>query len=133
MKKYVLSVLSAVFVAGCVVNDIPVTTTPVNDASVVAMARNLVANRLRDPEATRFRDGMSVYVTSAGDYVVCGTLNAKNAMGGYVGYKPFYARIRNEQLEAFILPSEDDTYGIQLNYVREGCAEAASGSITVSS
>lgn len=28
-------------------------------------------------------------------WYVCGTLNAKNRMGGYVGVKPFYALIRH--------------------------------------
>ncbi len=29
-------------------------------------------------------------------WFLCGTINAKNRMGGYVGAKPFYAMIKNE-------------------------------------
>ena len=74
-------------------NTVAVTTTPTDDKRQVKAVQSLVADRMRDPEATRFKDDAVVYVTSAGDVIVCGTVNAKNAMGGYVGYKPYYARL----------------------------------------
>jgi len=88
---------------------------------------------MRDPEATRFKSDFSAYQTSVGDYIVCGTLNAKNAMGGYVGYKPFYMRIRNNSIEALVLPSENEYAAALANQVREACANAATGKVMTSS
>ncbi|MEO3480667.1 hypothetical protein AAFO90_23800 [Phaeobacter sp. CAU 1743] len=114
-------------------NHIEAETTPVKDPRVVATAKTLVAERMRDPEATRFKQNFQAYRTKQGDYIVCGTLNAKNAMGGYVGYKPFYVRMRNNQIEAFKLPSETDEYNIMLNNVRKTCSDAAAGMLMVGS
>lgn len=132
MKKILLS-LAAISVAGCVMNTIEAETTPTNNRSIIQTAEALVAERMRDPEATRFRDEKAAYMTSGGDYIVCGTLNAKNAMGGYVGYKPYYVRIRNGAIAAFNIPSESDEYNIVLNTVNQTCLDAAAGKVMVSS
>ena len=95
-------------------------TKPIKNGRVVATAKSLVADRMRDPEATRFKDEIYAYQTSYGDYIVCGTLNAKNAMGGYVGYKPFYVRIRNNAIESFVVPGEGDQYGKRVKRDGEG-------------
>jgi hypothetical protein len=50
----------------------------------VERAKKVVAEAMRDPESTKFRD--VVAYTKNG---VCGEVNAKNAYGGYVGYKKF--------------------------------------------
>jgi hypothetical protein len=47
-------------------------------------ARAAVITKLKDPESARFGE-----MTVKGD-VVCGTVNAKNAMGGYPGAHRFY-------------------------------------------
>lgn len=126
---------SVIALSGCM-NNIEATTSPVNpskERQVVSLAKTLVADKMRDPEATRFKESFQTYQTNRGDFVVCGTVNGKNAMGGYVGYKPFYARIRNNTLVAFQLPSESDEYGIVLNAVKKSCADAATGKLMVSS
>lgn len=128
----ILAVLTALL-SGCVQNNIEVTTAPVRDASAFNKAKALVADRMRDPEATRFKPQYAAYKTSAGDLVVCGTLNGKNAMGGYVGYKPFYARIRGNTLVALLFPDGTDDYGMAANMVKQYCDEAASGNMKVSS
>lgn len=51
--------------------------------------RDSVREQLNDPDSARFR-----YERYVGDWTVqrgflCGEVNAKNAMGGYVGYRPF--------------------------------------------
>lgn len=132
MNKILMG-LAALSVAGCVMNTIEAQTTPTNNRAIIQTAEALVAERMRDPEATRFRDEKSAYMTSAGDYIVCGTLNAKNAMGGYVGYKPYYVRIRNGSIVAFQIPSESDEYNIVLNAVNQTCLDAAAGKVMVSS
>lgn len=47
------------------------------------LAEQAVKRILNDPESAQFRD-MRVYTLS-----VCGEVNAKNAMGGYVGFQRF--------------------------------------------
>ena len=133
MMKRALLTLTALLLSACVMNTIEAETVPIKDRAVIEKAKGLVADRMRDPEATRFKDDVSAYMTKQGDYIVCGTLNAKNAMGGYVGYKPFYVRIRGGAVAAFTVPSEMDEYNIQLNAVIKSCADAAKGKVMVSS
>lgn len=47
-------------------------------------AKKAVAASLSDPSSVQFQN-----VTSYSNNVVCGEFNAKNQMGGYVGFKPF--------------------------------------------
>jgi hypothetical protein len=119
---------------GCVdPNTFEASTTPISSASEVNRAQQLVAERMRDPEATRFKPEYQAYRTNVGDIIVCGTLNAKNAMGGYVGYKPYYVRIRNGIIQVFNTVSESDEYNFELNTVQTGCSDAATGTIMVMS
>ena len=120
---------AAVVMSGCVVNDTEMTTTPTNSAKLFNKAKVLVADRMRDPEATRFKDDFAAYTTNTGDEIVCGTVNAKNAMGGYVGYKTFYVRMSGNTVKAWQMASEDDEYGMQANAIINACNEAASGKI----
>jgi hypothetical protein len=47
---------------------------------------------LKDPDSAKF--GKMVAILRDGkDVIVCGTVNAKNAMGGYVGRQPFYGTL----------------------------------------
>jgi hypothetical protein len=50
-------------------------------------AEEAVRNSLKDPDSAMFR-GITVYR----DGMVCGQVNAKNSMGGYVGFKLFMVR-----------------------------------------
>lgn len=130
IRAYFATVLAVGSLAACV-NNIEVQTTPARGSAVFEQAKVLVAERMRDPESTRFKPEYTAYKTSAGDTIVCGTVNAKNAMGGYVGYRPFYVRIRNGAVAALQVPSETDTYGITLSEIKKACADAASGTIMV--
>ena len=120
---------------GCVTpvnpNTVEGTTTPIVSTSVVKEAQRLVSDRMRDPEATRFKPEYQAYKTNVGDTIVCGTVNGKNAMGGYVGYKPFYVRIRNGSIQAFLSIPENDEYNFHQKDVLNACSEAASGKILV--
>ena len=64
------------------------------DAAKEAAVRDLV-----DPESAQFRD-IEVVAYNNG-YVVCGEINGKNRMGGYVGFRPFVAGLSDARL-AFI-------------------------------
>lgn len=44
-----------------------------------------VRNSLTDPASAQFKDVV------VGDYFVCGRVNAKNRMGGYIGFQRFLA------------------------------------------
>ncbi len=52
--------------------------------TAIAAAKRIVTERLNDPESAKF--GKIVARTNG---VVCGYVNAKNAMGGYAGEKGF--------------------------------------------
>lgn len=61
-----------------------------------AMADYLVAlvkTRLKDPESVRFQELTLFSKHSRLVFTLCGELNAKNAYGGYVGYKLFYSSV----------------------------------------
>ena len=120
---------AAVVMSGCVANDVEMTTTPTNSSELYNKAKVLVADRMRDPEATRFKDDYVAYTTNTGDEIVCGTVNAKNAMGGYVGYKTFYIRMSGNTVKHLNLASEDDQYGMQANAITKACNDAATGRI----
>lgn len=128
-----IAVLGSFGLTGCVSgNLIEATSSPAkNGASVFKKAKSIVADRMRDPESTRFKPYYKAYDISNGDKVVCGTVNAKNAMGGYVGYKPFYVRIRKNYAVVLHLPSENDKYGFAANQVNIGCSQAAIGKMTI--
>ena len=70
---------------------------PGTKAHSVRQAEDLVAYQLLDPSSAQFRD-----VDVFGD-AVCGQVNGKNRLGGYVGFRDFY--VVNDQ--AFIEPEED--------------------------
>ena len=118
--------------AGCL-NTIETTTTPIRSNAVFAEAKRLAADKMRDPEAARFKSEYTAYRSSVGDTMVCGTMNGKNAMGGYVGYKPFWIRIRNGNVMAFNIPGEGDDYGFEAQAVIKTCADASAGTVMVSS
>jgi hypothetical protein len=56
-------------------------------AKTIELTKRQILDRLSDPDSTTFKD---VHTDKIGSYV-CGKFNAKNKMGGYVGYKRFYS------------------------------------------
>lgn len=119
MKKIVLALSVLGAVAGCV----KVTSEAMQSADPkrVEIAKSAVRNIMKDPESTRFGDGYQAYRLGNGDDVICGSVNAKNSYGGYVGYSPFYVRFR----DAKVMVVETSDRG-QL-----ACETAMSGSITL--
>lgn len=66
---------------------------------LVAAVKDKIANMLNDPESVRWRDVRAVSATE-----VCGELNARNAMGGYVGFTPFVGWIDSlAQVEVMVV------------------------------
>ncbi|HEX5126486.1 MAG TPA: hypothetical protein VFW00_07075 [Rhodocyclaceae bacterium] len=55
------------------------------EAKMIAEGQDRIVNRLNDPESARFRN---VFISPKGR-AICGEVNAKNSMGGYVGFRRF--------------------------------------------
>ena len=58
-------------------------------AQLIAMTKDYVAAHLTDPDSARFRNTRVYEHGLFGGIVVCGEFNAKNRLGGYVGYRRF--------------------------------------------
>lgn len=54
----------------------------------IERAQSLIAVKLKDPEAARFKDVEFNPETG----VACGQVNTKNSFGGYVGYQDFIVK-----------------------------------------
>lgn len=59
-------------------------TAASKEAPLIAKSKRLIVDSMKDPESTRFRN-----VRMRGDVFVCGEVNSKNSMGGYVGFRRF--------------------------------------------
>ena len=129
-KAFILT--ATITLAACVnpnPNTVETFTKPVRSQVVFEQAKSLVAERMRDPEATRFKSDYTSFQTNTGDYIVCGTVNAKYAMGGYVGYKSFYIRFSGDNIKGINVPSEGEYAAAEATQVAQDCANAAIGKI----
>ena len=61
---------------------------------VIPEARAAIQSKLRDPESAQFRNER---ISSTG--VLCGEVNAKNGMGGYVGFRKFFSHSSANYIE----------------------------------
>ncbi|WP_146196954.1 hypothetical protein [Achromobacter pulmonis] len=73
-----LSCLTIGLLAGCEKGKPP-------EELLIESAQQVVATQLKDPLSAQFRNMQG----SEGALMVCGEINAKNGMGGYVGFKRF--------------------------------------------
>jgi hypothetical protein len=77
------------------------------DKELILAAMGMVRWGLTDPESAHFR---AVFI-SPGGKAVCGEVNSKNAMGGYVGFKRFIAARDKVGVE------QDKTAFVERNWV----------------
>ena len=86
-------------------------------------ARTAVRHMMRDPDSATFED---LKLLKSG--TVCGRVNAKNGMGGYSGYAPFY-HLSGKDLavadkayygQTLVVPSVDD-YDLGAQAVEKIC------------
>lgn len=77
--KFIALFFTSVLLTGCF-----------GDSKEIQNAKNIVKNSLLDGESAQFAD-LNFYEKSN---FVCGTVNAKNKMGGYVGKKKFVANLK---------------------------------------
>lgn len=91
------------------------TSSSAQEQEQVDRAKAAIGRNLKDPYSAVY-EGIYFGRTAKGDPVVCGTVNAKNSMGGYAGRKRFYyftdeyleiesGKQRSVILEAWCLPS----------------------------
>ncbi len=69
-------------------------------------AKESIASSLKDPDSARFRN----VFTSPKMLAVCGDVNAKNSMGGYVGFRRFIVAKDKSGTE------EDGTYFVESSW-----------------
>ena len=60
------------------------------DGGVIARAEAVVRANLRDPDSAQFKD--IIVFRHSNKHTACGSVNSKNGLGGYVGYRPFIYR-----------------------------------------
>ena len=128
-----LGVLGLFGLTGCMnANAVSVNTFPSKSPTkVFKMAQIAVSERMRDPESTRFKSEFMAYDLSNGNKVVCGTVNAKNAMGGYVGYQPFYVRLLSSgTVMRFYLSSQTGSFEYKL--ITNMCNNVRTGTVKIS-
>lgn len=114
MKKLIGIIFLVVFLAGCASAPRPTAQQisaadcgpfPTNYEEII---KSVASKNLIDPYSAQFTFSQPIKqlnrMTSPAiwGWAVCGTVNAKNRFGGYVGAKPYYALIRNETIVRFL-------------------------------
>lgn len=124
MTKPILALIGATLLVACV-ETVPVQTAPTTMTDTLRQeARAVLTYDFFDAQSARFRNETS-YRLANGDYVMCGQVNGKNRLGGYIGFTDFYVRFSRT-------PSGPEKRVIQTEYLAtSGCAEAAKGSLPI--
>ena len=60
-----------------------------DNKEMVDKSKQIIADRLKDPDSAKFT-GMVFSTVGGGPWALCGSVNAKNSYGGYVGKKQFF-------------------------------------------
>lgn len=106
-------------IAIAVAATMPRELTAVEKANVTAA----VVEKLKDGESARFR-----WVPWRGGIHYCGYVNAKNSLGGYVGFVRYFAIVddRGGKIGTFVYPqlADTDPTSAMSAFVAESCAKA---------
>lgn len=86
--SYSLAILICLISYGCSQNS--------EEPALLEKVQNMVRERLKDPDSAKFRS-----LLKYGTHWVCGQVNAKNGMGGYVGYSSFDYEIEKGELKMY--------------------------------
>lgn len=84
----------------------------------VAGVQEAVRERLTDPVSATF--GAIDFAAQDGGMVACGTVNAKNRLGGYTGAQPFKARHSSGQTFYVLLLAQSDA---EASVILQMCAD----------
>ena len=104
MNKYFTAILLAL-----------TATTSFANQNAINTIKSTIKSTLKDPDSAIFKD-VKIVTNSKGEKSICGSYNAKNSYGGYVGYKGFSADIKTGTIKS--LEGLDD-------YVLNGCSGRA--------
>lgn len=88
------------------------TTTTFANQNAINNVKSAIKESLKDPDSVVFKN-VRVVTNTKGEKSICGSYNAKNSYGGYVGYTGFSADVKNGNITA--LEGLDD-------YVLSGCS-----------
>lgn len=129
---YKFALLSVLALAACgdpntaAVNARPSALT---DIDRVAVKAGLV-DGLKDPSAAQLRNVVAYDLSNGQGRAICGEVNGKNALGGYVGFRPFYLRMKGAELVSMVVSTgARDEY--LSGYVAATCADAAAGRMMI--
>ncbi|WP_197917983.1 hypothetical protein [Thiosulfatihalobacter marinus] len=101
MKKLFALVASLTVLGACEVAQVNEYKPIPLSSSLYAKAQAAVKKDLLDPESANFKDPYAAQFTASrgeatkSGVIVCGYVNAKNRMGGYVGYTPYGVIFQN--------------------------------------
>ena len=84
-------------------------------AALVSQARSAITRDFLDPGAAQFRDEV-IYRKLSRDglpyFSVCGQVNGKNQMGGYVGFKPYHYSASQSAPMSEVWDGKDKSFAI---------------------
>lgn len=117
--KTVLIVVLAVLPVSLAAAAAYVLLRPAADADWrVSAVHDAVRARLADPNSATF--GPISFGAVTGGLAACGTVNAKNNLGGYVGQRPFTARNSTGRAFTVLLLAQSDS---EASAIRQMCAD----------
>lgn len=99
------------------------------DIDRVAVQAGLV-DGLKDPSAAQLRNVLAYDLSNGQGRAICGEVNGKNALGGYVGFRPFYLRMKGKELVSMVVSTgAQDEY--MSEHVARTCSSAATGRMMI--
>lgn len=121
MRQSIGIIAALAFVAATACNKIPGT-----DAHKIESAHKRIVAQLTDPLSAQFRDELVIRNSAGGSISpenVCGMMNAKNRIGGYVGFTRYIASTSQE--DAILIDPSVDTAekNQQIERDTKSCAE----------
>lgn len=114
MRRTLILLATVAVVSGCVsqiVEQRPVQLTSAQVSSI----KDAVTYNLIDPTTPLFRNIRGKYAKredGTESIIFCGEVNAKNRMGGYTGFSPFYGNIPNGKTTAKVEFMDNGTEGM---------------------
>lgn len=104
LKPAIVSGVLAFCLCGCA--NVPVNETPkAPPATPITLTSQQVKDieigvraSLKDPDSAKFSGPVLGAKRANGDIEACGTVNAKNSYGGYVGASPYVATLRDRKV-----------------------------------
>ena len=99
-----------VLIAGCTGKQEPEVKKETPEQKAIERTKEIVKNGLSDPESAQFKSmGIKTKEGTNTIIAVCGEVNAKNKMGGYVGFTKF-VMVKDRGLDIAPVNGRDQAY-----------------------